>query len=239
MLRYALFDIETRVDWELIEQAEGVSRERYLEELQERDPKNPRPFVPHVYHLPIAIALGFVDDLGNLGKVGSLLANEVGEGRNAEALARAFWEWLTRFQGDDRIDRGVIVSFNGRGFDLPVLELAALRYGIPIARHLGEKYGNRYRFQTDWHLDLLDYLTAYGASPRPAGGLSTLSVMCGLPPKDTDGSEVQALYDQGQLAKIDAYSRNDVRRTYVLFARLQYMRAHSPMLPKLPKLEAE
>jgi hypothetical protein len=236
MARHALFDIETRIDWTLLEEAEGMPAEQYLDELRLLNPRNPRPFVPHVYHLPIAIALGFPDERGGL-KVGSLPVEKATS--LEEGLARAFWQWLDKFQGENRAQRGVIVSFNGRGFDIPVLELCALRYGISIPRHYGEKYGNRYRFQDDWHLDVMDYLTDYGASPRPAGGLSTLSVMCGLPAKDTDGGEVQKLYDLGKLDKIEAYCRNDVRRLHVLFGRLEFMRGHTTVLPELPKLEDE
>jgi hypothetical protein len=237
MPKFALFDIESRIDWALIERAEGISAERYLEELREKNPREPNPFIPHIFHLPIAIAVGFPTPDGRLEKVGSLSV-EKGQPRE-ETLARKFWAWLEKFQGETRAERGVLVSFNARGYDLPVLELCALRYGIQIPRHLGEKYGNRYRYQTDYHLDVLDFLTGYGASPRPAGGLSTLSAMCGLPAKDTDGSEVQSLYDRGELAKIERYNRNDCRRLHVVFGRLQYMRGMTSVLPELPALEDE
>jgi predicted PolB exonuclease-like 3'-5' exonuclease len=237
--RYALFDIETKIDRQLVEQVEGCSYERFLAELHEANPKNPHPFVPHVYHLPIAIAIGFPSPDGRLDKIGSLKET------TSEKLVEHFWGWLAGFQDMNSRSRplerepGVIVSFNGRGFDIPVLELAALRYGIPIPHHFGQKYGNRYRFQDDWHLDVMDYLSGYGASPRPRGGLSTLSAMVGLPPKDTHGGDVEALYTAGDIDKINRYCRNDVRRLHVVFGRLQYLRGMAATLPELPQLEEE
>jgi len=229
MARYALFDIETRVDWDLVEAIEDCPRARYLEELREST-HQPQPFVPWVYHLPISIAIGFVD--GGLDRVGSLPG-----GPDSEALSINFWSWLMRFQGNGKA--GVLVSFNGRGFDIPVLEFAALRYPISIAQHFQERYGNRYRFQTDCHLDVMDFLTDYGASPRPRGGLSMLAAICGLPPKATHGGDVEALYQAGEIDKINRYCRNDVRRLYAVWGRLQLLRGLRATLPELPELEEE
>jgi predicted PolB exonuclease-like 3'-5' exonuclease len=224
-MRYALFDIETRIDWELVEAIEDCSRERYLEELREST-RQSQPFIPHFYHLPISIALGIVAGNG-LDKLGSL------PGPDSKTLATSFWNWLMRFQGEGKA--GVLVSFNGRGFDIPVLEVAALRYGIPIPQHF--KGGNRYRFQTDCHVDVMDLLANYGASR--AGGLSMYATIVGLPPKQTHGGDVEALYQAGEIEKINRYCRNDVRRLYAVWARLQLLRGLRATLPELPELEEE
>jgi 3'-5' exonuclease len=229
-MRYALFDIETRVDWELLEAVEDCPRERYLEELREST-HQAQPFVPHVYHLPISIALGIVDGNG-LDKLGSL------PGPDSKTLTTSFWNWLMRFQGG-KDKSGVLVSFNGRGFDVPVLELAAIRYCVPIPQHFNAQYGNRYRYQTDCHVDVMDFLANYGASPRPRGGLSMYAMICGLPAKNTHGADVEALYQAGEIARINRYCRNDVRRLYAVWARLQLLQGLRSTLPELPELEEE
>lgn len=227
---YALFDIETVIDWKLAEEVEQCSREEILANLRKRYPDETEPFVSYVFHLPIAIAIGFSDGQ-HLERVGSL------QEHRPEELARKFWTWAGRYQ--DSPSHGTLVTFNGRGFDIPVLELAALRYGIPIPWHFGEKGGNRYRFQTTSHLDVLDFLTAYGAARLPKGGLSTLSAMVGLPAKQTTGGDVEALHRDGQIERINRYCRNDVRRLHVVFGRLQYLRGMATALPELPELENE
>ena len=50
-----------------------------------------------------------------------------------------------------------LVTWNGRGFDLPVLALRALRYGLPFGWYYrGDGY--RYRYSEEGHLDLCDVL---------------------------------------------------------------------------------
>jgi hypothetical protein len=149
-------------------------------------------------------------------------------------MTREFWAWVERFQG--KAGKGTLVSFNGRGFDLPVLELAALRYGIPIPQHCNEKYGNRYRFQDDWHLDVMDWFTGHGAT-RLRGGLSLLSALSGLPVKLTAHTNWHD--EEVPLERMQRWCRNDVRRLHVIFQRLQYMRGRAASLPGVPELEDE
>ena len=132
-----------------------------------------------------------------------------------EALIRTFWERLERFSGS-------LVSFNGRSFDLPVLEMHALKYGCRIPRYFNGKA--RYRFSDEGHYDLYDFLTNYGVQ-RLKGGFNALAKMIGLPGKtDIDGSMVQQLWEDGRLEDIHRYCRNDVIQTYFLFLRVELMR---------------
>src|SRR5262249_5112430 len=130
-------------------------------------------------------------------------------------LVARFWERLEQF-------RGTLVSFNGRGFDLPVLELAALRHGCRIPRYF--KIGYRYRYSDEAHYDLYDFLTNCGMySVR--GGFDLVAKLIGLPGKgDVAGGDVQSLWEAGRLAEIHAYCRRDVIQTYFLFLRLELMR---------------
>ena len=123
------------------------------------------------------------------------------------------------------------------GLSRPRLELAALRYAIPIPGHLNERYGNRYRFQEDFHFDVLDYVNGYGAARGLRGGLSLLSVLVGLPAKTTPHTN---LGDQEvALERVQRWCRNDVRRLYVVFQRLQFLRNKTDKLAELPELEPE
>jgi predicted PolB exonuclease-like 3'-5' exonuclease len=117
-----------------------------------------------------------------------------------------------------------LVTFNGRSFDIPLLELAAFRYGINVGSWLamnGPNYQQpRYRYNTTAHFDLYEILTNFGSS-RLTGGLNLSASMLGKPGKmDTQGSMVQDMYDEGRLAEINDYCRCDVLDTYFVFLRL-------------------
>src|SRR5207302_8491492 len=98
-------------------------------------------------------------------------------------------------------ERIKLVTFNGRGFDLPLLELAAFRYGC----------GGRDYFQSSrnrlggGHLDLMDWLTNYGAV-RASGGLDLLSKLLGKPGKmEVSGERVYRLHVDGRAQEINDY----------------------------------
>jgi predicted PolB exonuclease-like 3'-5' exonuclease len=115
------------------------------------------------------------------------------------------------------------VSFNGRTFDLPLLELAAFRYGISVPAWFNmnaKSYEQpRNRYNTEAHLDLHDVLTNFGAS-RFVGGLNLVANLLGKPGKmDVQGYMVQDLWNEGKLAQINDYCRCDVLDTYFVFLR--------------------
>ena len=167
---FAIFDIETRVDKRLLNQAlcagEGLTDEdafqRFREQLRARRGSD---FFPLSLHIPISIAIGDVGADHALRSVESLAL----DGYSEEALAREFWARAERFAG-------CLVTFNGRRFDFPVLELAALRYGIAAPVHFAEGTGSsRARYSTERHLDLFDYLTNFGAAAACAAGWTCCS----------------------------------------------------------------
>jgi len=132
-------------------------------------------------------------------------------------MTERFW------RGWEAYGRPTLVSFNGRNFDLPLLELAAFRYGVNLAGWLDMSKPNyqqpRYRYNLDAHLDLLDLLTNFGAT-RFHGGLNLAASLLGKPGKiDVQGCMVQDLYDQGMLKDINDYCRCDVMDTYFVFLR--------------------
>src|SRR5258708_5377039 len=137
-MAFAVFDIETRVDKRLLNQAffadEAISDDEAFAKFRQ-DPRNRSgDFMPLTLHLPIAIAVGDVGDDYILRSVENLRAENYSE----EGLVREFWRRMENFAG-------VLVSFNGRGFDLPVLELAALRHGISAPHYFTSSDSPRMR----------------------------------------------------------------------------------------------
>jgi len=219
-MTFAVFDIETRVDKKLLNQSlcagEGLSDEdAYLHFREQLRARRGSDFFPLSLHIPISIAIGDVGADHVLRSVESLAL----DGCSEEALARDFWARAEHFTG-------CLVTFNGRRFDLPVLELAALRYGISAPSHFGERADStRGRYCNERHLDLCDYLTNFGATGALRGGLDLLLKMIGLPGKvGVDGSQVQEFYEQGRLDEVHRYCRSDVIQTYFLFLRVELMR---------------
>lgn len=217
-MAFAVFDVETRVDKRLLNQVyfegHGLTDEaafqRYREELQRRRDND---FFPTTLHVPISIAVGNIGDDYVLNAVENLALADYSE----EKLVREFWTRAERFTG-------ALVSFNGRRFDLPVLELAALRHGIAAPIHFGDGSLARNRHSPERHFDLYDYLTNFGAVSL-AGGMDLLLKMIGMPGKSgMDGSMVQEYFEGGRLDEIHRYCRNDVVQTYFLFLRIALMR---------------
>jgi len=217
-MSYAIFDIETRIDKRLVNDSQfrgrGLSDEGAYAELRQQllDGRG-TDFFPLSFHVPVSIAVGAVAGDYSLQSVESLAEQSYDE----ERLVREFWERVERF-------KGCLVSFNGRQFDLPVLELHALRYGCAVPSYFGEDSLYRRRYQLSKHLDLYDFITNFGAY-RVRGGFDLLLRTIGLPGKGTvDGSQVQELWEAGRLAEIHEYCRRDVIQPYFLFLRVELVR---------------
>lgn len=112
-----------------------------------------------------------------------------------------------------RIEKHVpqLVSWNGGGFDLPVLHYRGLRHGVEANKYwdMGEddrefkwnNYIGRYHMR---HLDLMDLLAMY--SPKNNAPLDAMAKLCGFPGKlGMDGSQVYAQYLAGQTEEIRRY----------------------------------
>jgi predicted PolB exonuclease-like 3'-5' exonuclease len=123
-----------------------------------------------------------------------------------------------------------LVSWNGGGFDLPVLHYRGLRHGVEASKYwdMGEddreykwnNYISRYHMR---HLDLMDLLAMY--SPKNNAPLDALAKLCGFPGKlGMDGSQVYPQYLEGRLEDIRRYCETDVMNTYLVYCRFQKMR---------------
>jgi predicted PolB exonuclease-like 3'-5' exonuclease len=123
-----------------------------------------------------------------------------------------------------------LVSWNGGGFDLPVLHYRGLQHGVVADKYwdLGDddrdfkwnNYIGRYHMR---HLDLMDLLAMY--QPKNNAPLDAMAKLCGFPGKlGMDGSAVYPAYLGGQLEDIRRYCETDVMNTYLLYSRFQKMR---------------
>lgn len=225
---YLVFDVEAVADGDLIGRvrypdtelsaAEAVARYR-SELIDERG----NDVIPATFMQPISVAIAKIASDFRLSDLGVLDSPEF---RPAE-ISRRFW------QGWAHYGRPTLVTFNGRGYDLPVLELAAYRYGLSVPGWFNvdsrsfEQARNRYNTRS--HIDLMDLISNFGAS-RVVGGLNLLANMIGKPGKTgIDGSQIQDMYDAGQIEAINDYCRCDVLDTYFVFLRSRVLLGKLPL----------
>jgi len=123
-----------------------------------------------------------------------------------------------------------LVSWNGSGFDLPVLHYRALFHGIPGCCYWDTGEGNKdfkwnnylSRFHAR-HTDLMDVLAGY--QNRAFAPLDEIAQLCGLPGKlGMDGSQVYAAWKRGEIVAIRNYCETDVANTFLLYQRFQLIR---------------
>jgi 3'-5' exonuclease len=118
--------------------------------------------------------------------------------------------------------RPLLVTYNGRGFDLPVIAARCLRHGQTFSYYYQGR-DVRYRFSPDGHLDLMDYLSDFGAAKRAR--LDVTARLCGMPGKiGVGGKDVGPLVHAGRLEEVKSYCLCDVAQTAGVFLRLQLLR---------------
>ena len=214
-VRYLVFDIESVALPDLVASIHYPNEDitpaealrRYRDELLE---KKGSDFVPYTFQVPVSLALA------KLSADYSLLDLKV-LGGDPESICNGFW------RGWRYYDKPILVTFNGRGFDIPLLELTAFRYGLPIADWIGWGGRNyeqpRNRFNLRYHIDLCDFWTNSGAVSF-SGGLNIAAKIINKPGKmDTHGDMVQDMIDAGKFNEVHQYCRCDVLDTYFVFLR--------------------
>lgn len=173
-------------------------------------------------------------------EVGYLLANWVQSGATGEYQVEAVGCCSEDAIGEADIVRNALdlieaaeprlVTFNGRAFDLPVLRYRAMKHGIAapwLSQGEGKWENYDFRYRVDWHCDLMDALSGFGAS-KPA----SLAELCGLLgitcKQGMTGADVERLYHAGDMAAIRAYAMDDVKATYQAFLRFAAFRGEVP-----------
>jgi len=216
-----VFDIETVPDVALgrrLYGLEGLADEEVAKAMFAlRRQDSGGDFLPLEQHRVVAIScvLRSRDGLAvwSLGDVGS---------PEAELIER-FFEGIERFSPD-------LVSWNGGGFDLPVLNYRSLLAGVQAPRYWETGDGdhafrhNNYLGRFHWrHIDLMDVLSGFQARGRVS--LSNVACLLGLPGKlGFSGAQVWDAYLAGNLLGIRRYCETDVLNTYLVYLRFELMR---------------
>ena len=217
---YLVFDVESVADGDLISRVrypggnlspqEAIAN--YQDELMEQ---RGTTFVPHTFQVPIAVVIAKVATNLELIDIVSLDEPEF----RPHVITEHFW------RGWELYRHPKWVTFNGRSFDIPLMELAAFRFGLSLpAWFKNDGYRSpRSRYNTDSHLDLQDVLMNFGAA-RCNGGLNLIAQMLGKPGKmGLTGDQVQQQHDEGNKMAISDYCRCDVLDTYFVFLRTQVL----------------
>jgi len=217
-----VFDIETVPDVGLgrrLYGLEGLSDEQVAKAMFAlRRQGSGGDFLPLEQHRVVAISCVLRSRDG-------LTVWSLGEPGTPEAeLVQRFYDGIEKYSPD-------LVSWNGSGFDLPVLTYRALLHGVQAARfwETGEedpafRYNN-YLSRYHWrHTDLMDVLSSFQGRGRAS--LSNMATLLGLPGKlGFDGSQVWEAFQAGNLVGIRRYCETDVLNTWLIWLRFAQLRA--------------
>lgn len=174
-------------------------------------------FLPLEQHRVVAVSCALRSREGlKLWSLGEL-------GTPEEELVQRFFDGIEKFSPD-------LVSWNGSGFDLPVLTYRALRAGARAPRfwETGDEdtafrfnnYLNRYHAR---HTDLMDVLSGFQSRGRVS--LANMACLLGLPGKlGFDGSQVWDAFQAGDLQGIRRYCETDVLNTWLVYLRFEQLR---------------
>ncbi|MBN9229299.1 MAG: 3'-5' exonuclease [Legionella sp.] len=216
-----VFDIETIPDTQAgrtLYNLEGLSDKDTAEAMFAlRRAKSGNDFLPH--YLQKICAISIVLSQGNSLKVWSLGDESASE----QELIKRF------FAGIDK-HTPTLVSWNGCGFDLPVLHYRALLHEIsaPTYWEVGENqqnfkwnnYLSRYHYR---HIDLMDLISGY--QPKAFAPLDEIATLLGFPGKmGMSGAKVWEQYQAGELKSIRDYCETDVLNTFCVYLRFELMR---------------
>ncbi|HMM70722.1 MAG TPA: 3'-5' exonuclease [Rhodocyclaceae bacterium] len=217
-----VFDIETIPDVAGLRRLHGIDAalpdgEVVEWALQRRRTQSGNEMLP--LHLQRVIVISCVLRDAQQLRIWSLAEPDIGEAQIVQRF----------FDGIERL-RPQLVSWNGGGFDLPVLHARGLIHGVVAGRYWDwgdddreyrfNNYLNRYHTR---HLDLMDVLAMYQV--RANSPLSDMAQLCGFPGKlGMSGDAVWPSFQAGEYRRIRDYCETDVVNTYLLHLRFQHMR---------------
>jgi len=216
------FDIETVPDIAGLRLLHGIDaqvpdRDVAAFAFRERRARTGQDFLPLHLHRVVAIACALRDE-------DSFRCWPLGDPGEGEAdLIRRFFDGVEKYTPQ-------LVSWNGGGFDLPVLHYRSLVHGVSAPRYWeqgdedrdfrGNNYLGRYHMR---HVDLMDFLAMY--QQRNYVPLDELARLLGFPGKlGLDGSKVWEAYQAGEIENIRNYCATDAANTYLVFQRFQLIR---------------
>lgn len=203
---HAVFDIETVPDRGLYEP------ERDAPKREGRSEGTEDTFPPPWAHRVVAVGVMWLGSDLAMRRLGT-----VGHGSSDESrLLRDLGGFLDK-------EHPVLVTFNGRRFDLPVLALRSLRHGIPAPWYFWQNNAYRQRFRGEHHVDLCEEMSDHGAVRRSK--LDAIARVVGLPGKfGMDGSQVEPAIERGDLEMVQRYCLADVVQTAFVWLRFLVLR---------------
>jgi 3'-5' exonuclease len=218
------FDIETVPDVALGRKLYGLDGLNDKDTAQvmfnkRREQTGESEFLRHHFHRVVAIS-------AVLRREDSLTVWSLGEPDSDEAdLIRRFFDGIEKYTP-------TLVSWNGGGFDMPVLHYRALAYGISAPRYWENgsddqsfRWNNYLSRYHERHTDLMDVLSGY--QPRAVAPLDEMAQLLNLPGKlGRHGSEVWGQYLEGNLKEIRDYCETDALNTYLIYLRYELMRGN-------------
>lgn len=222
MIPTLVFDLETIPDAHALRQLndwpDTLSDAEVIEKaLAQRQASHGTDFLPLHLHKVVVVGCVFRDAQGFRVKT-------LGQPDDPEAsLIAGFFKTIERYTPR-------LVSWNGSGFDLPVLHYRSLIHGVPGPRYwdTGEedrdfKYNNYISRYHNRHIDLMDLLAKYNG--RANAPMDDLAKLCGFPGKlGMDGSQVWRAWSEGHQDDVRAYCETDVVNTWLLFCRFRLLR---------------
>jgi 3'-5' exonuclease len=218
-----VFDIETVPDTELGRRLYGLKdlTDEQVGQIMfsRRRQETGSEFLSHEQHRVVAISVV-------MRSRDSLKVWSLGEESSSEKdLIERFFDGLDKFTPE-------LVSWNGAGFDLPVLHYRSLLHSITAARYwetgdsdVSFRYSN-YLSRFHWrHMDLMDILS--GFQGRGRASLQDVACLLGLPGKlGMHGAQVWEVFLQGGLKRIRDYCETDALNTYLIYLRFELLRGH-------------
>ncbi len=222
MVNVLVFDIETVPDtktgarlYNLSGLSEAdIAKAMFAKQCQKTERSS---FLPlHLHHV---VAISVILRSGNRFDVWSLGA----ESSTEEELIARFYDGVERFSP-------TLVSWNGSGFDLPVLHYRSLIYATGAKRYWDNGDDDReFRFNNYLsrfhrrHIDLMDTLANFNL--RAAAPLDEIALMLGFPGKlGMSGNAVWDTYLEGNIKAIRDYCETDVLNTYLVYLRWEQVR---------------
>ena len=219
-----IFDIETVPDVQagrrIYDVGEGIDDAGVAEIMfARRREKVGHDFLALPLHRVVAIsAVMRHKDSFNVWSLGTVESDE-------KDIISRFYDGINRYTP-------TLVSWNGGGFDLPVLHYRSLLHGISAPRYwdTGEddrefkwnNYLNRFHAR---HTDLMDVLSGYQA--RGVAPLDLMATLLGFPGKmGMSGASVWEYFQAGKISQIRDYCETDVLNTYLVYLSWQRTTGH-------------
>ncbi|BCX79626.1 3'-5' exonuclease [Campylobacter sp. 19-13652] len=217
-----IFDTETIPDVDALRAVygyEGDDASVMQQAFEVQKNKTGSEFLPINFHKVVAISAVMADEFGKFERVNSIKATSEGE------LINKFISFINS-------QNPRLISFNGRGFDMPMLMVRAMKYNLSCPTYFDtsgdgkDKWTNyRSRYDGVFHLDLCDHIGDFGAARGI--GLDAICKSVNIPGKyDTHGDDVFRLYLQDEIEKIEEYCESDTLNTYWLFLKYELLRGN-------------